>query len=128
MKTTVYHQQGLHLLDAITDFSFVYILPLRWGVTCEFARYLGSSVLAMNLNLIGRFVTPGSIGSCYDRQPASSDLDPQFPLRSLHVMIRNPQVETLTRKIANHEDIYSSTNSPVSDVWAKLAKNLQPSV
>ena len=58
MKTTVYHRQGLHLLDAI-NFSFVYVLPLRWG------RYLGSSsVLAANLNLIGRFVTPGSTGTC----------------------------------------------------------------
>ena len=83
MKTTVYHRQGLHLLDAITDFSFVYILPLGWGMTCEFARYLRSSV---NLNLIGRFVTPGSTGACYDRQPASSDLDPQFRTHGPHVM------------------------------------------
>ena len=62
MKTTVYHRQGLRLLDAI-NFSFVYILPLRWGMTCEFAGYLESSVLAVNLNLIGRFVTPGSTGT-----------------------------------------------------------------
>ena len=31
-------------------------------MTCKFARYLGSSVLAVNLNLIGGFVAPGSTG------------------------------------------------------------------
>ena len=55
MKTTAYHRQGLRLLDAI-NFSIVYIR--RLGMTCEFA-YLGSSILAVNLDLIGRFVTPG---------------------------------------------------------------------
>ena len=62
MKTTVYYRQGLRVLEAI-NFSFVYIQPQRWGMTCESARYLGSSALAVNLNLIGRFVMPGSTGT-----------------------------------------------------------------
>ena len=62
MKTTVYHRQGLRLLDAI-NFSFVYIL--RPGMTCELAKCLGSSVLAGNLNLIGRFVTPRLTGRSF---------------------------------------------------------------
>ena len=36
MKSTVYHRQGLRLLDAI-NFSIVYIL--RSGMTCEFAGH-----------------------------------------------------------------------------------------